>query len=246
MDPSANLSGMSLICARLKARAAPRRKKHLRLIDPAVIVDEALACYDALTTRQLTTRRCNHARDALMLAFLAYRPLRLASFAALQLEHNLLRTPSGLVLKLDAGEVKEGRPYDCAIPDDLVPYIDHYLSEVRRRLLRGTNSQYLWISMRSTRMSDSTIYYQITKITRRLFGRPLNPHLIRDCVMTALAADAPESVRAGARILGHRDLGTSEEHYNHATAMSAQRRYFQVLRKWRGLAIDKPSEEAAR
>jgi integrase len=82
-------------------------------------------------------------------------------------------------------------------------------------------------------MAESAIYYQIRKITRRLLGSALNPHLLRDCVMTALASDAPESVRSGARLLGHASLHTSEIHYNHAKAISAQKRYFEVLDRLR-------------
>lgn len=233
MDQSADLAALSSLCRKLKERAVPSRQKHLRLIDPADLVDQALRFYDSLVTGTLTIRTCCHARDAFMLALLVHRPLRLHSFAALQLGQNLIQTSSGMVLRLEADEVKEARPYDTMVPDDLLPYLDHYLKEVRSMLLGGTQSPFLWISMRGDGMSDSAVYYQIVKITRRLFGRSLNPHPIRDCVMTALAMDAPESVRAGARILGHRDLSISEQHYNHATAMSAQRRHFELIREWR-------------
>jgi site-specific recombinase XerD len=231
LDPEADLALPARLCARLKARAVPRRQKHLKLADPAALIDAALAEYDALTPTGQTPamRACNHARDALMLALLAHRPLRLASFAGLRLGRNLVRTQSQARLLLSAAETKEKRPYECMLPDDLLPYLDHYLAEIRPRLLRGQSDDHLWVSMRGTPLSESAVYYQIVKITRRLLGYPINPHLIRDCVLTALAADAPESVRAGARILGHRDLATGEEHYNHATTASAQHAYFKVI-----------------
>jgi integrase len=165
-----------------------------------------------------------------MLAFLAFRPLRLASFASLTIGEGLIDTPTGMRLNVAASETKENRPYDCACPEDLLPCLDHYRTVIRPRLLgRQGATGAMWVSMRGTPLSESAIYYQIIKITRRLFGHPINPHLIRDCVLTGLAIDAPESVRAGARLLGHQALQTGETHYNHATAGSAQRKHFEVI-----------------
>jgi integrase/recombinase XerD len=245
LDPAADLSLLARVCAQLKARAVPRRQKHLRLVDPAELVTTALAHYEVLINRPLIIRTCNHARDALMLAFLAHRPLRLANFAGLCLGENLIRTVAGGRLILKADRTKERRPYEADLPHDLLPALDHYLAEVRPRLLRGGTSDHLWVSMRGTPLSESAVYYQVTKITRRLLDRPLNPHLIRDCVLTALAIDAPDHVRAGARILGHSSLATGEAHYNHATAAAAQRRYFEVLAALRGKAMAEPDVRAS-
>jgi hypothetical protein len=66
-------------------------------------------------------------------------------------------------------------------------------------------------------------------VTRRLFGHPTNPRLIRGCVFTSLAIDAPASFRAGARLLGYQDLRVGKTHHNHATAASAQRRHLEVI-----------------
>jgi integrase len=80
-------------------------------------------------------------------------------------------------------------------------------------------------------MAGHLIYTQIVTLTRRLLGKAINPHAFRDCLMTTIATEAPESVRAGARILGHRDLRTSEKHYNFASAITAQRAYFAIRQK---------------
>jgi integrase/recombinase XerD len=244
LDPAADLALLARVCARLKAQATPRRHKHLRLVHPAELVARGVAHYETLTSRPLTSRTCCHARDALMLAFLAYRPLRLANFAGLRLGENLIRTAAGARVVLKADQTKERRSYEADVPEDLLAFLDNYLAEVRPRLLRGRASKHLWVSMRGTPLSESAVYYQITKVTRRLLGRPLNPHLIRDCVLTAFVTDAPDHVRAGARILGHSSLATGEEHYNHATAHTAQRRYFEVLADLRRKAVEMPDLHA--
>jgi integrase len=231
LDPNANLSLLRLLCARLRARAVPRREKHLRLVDPAELVHMALAYFDHLVSGEgpIPIRRCNHARDAAMLAFLAFIPLRLGSFASLAIGKSLISTPTGMRVNLLASDTKEKRPYDCPCPEDLWPYLDHYQRAIRPRLLGQGDTDALWVSMRGTALSASAIHYQMIKITRRLFGHPINPHLVRDCVLTSLAIGAPKNVRAGARLLGHQDLRTGETHYNHATAASAGRQHFKVI-----------------
>jgi len=231
LDPTANRADLATACRRQKALAKPRRQKHLQLVDPPEIMHAALAHYDMLVADNptLPSRVCVHARDALMLALLAHRPLRLGNFAGLRLGESLIRTAIGARLAVRACDTKEKRPYDATAPEDLLPTLDHYLAEIRPRLLGGQCSDRLWISMRGTPMSESAIYYQIIKISRCVLGQRINPHFARDCVMTFLAINAPDKVRAGARILGHRSLATSEAHYNHATSVTAQRRHLEVL-----------------
>ena len=52
--------------------------------------------------------------------------------------------------------------------------------------------------------------------------------------MTTLATDDPAHVRVGARLLGHSSLTTSEQHYNHATMLSAVAQYHETLAQLRG------------
>jgi integrase len=226
MEPNSDRSALKSACRKLRARATPTRRKDLRVLDPAMMVEESLEHYDQLAGKPLTVRHCNHARDALMLAFLCHIPLRLASFAGLAIGRDITATTAGnLNLSISADALKEKRPFDCPVPTVLTAYLQHYLERVRPILMGDATCDALWVSMRGGPLSESAIYYQIIKMTTRLFGRPLNPHLIRDCVMTALAEDAPESVQAGARLLGHGSLRTSEIHYNHAKAASAQQSY---------------------
>ncbi|MEO9191096.1 MAG: tyrosine-type recombinase/integrase [Acetobacteraceae bacterium] len=241
IDPAADVSRLKALCGRLKHRAVPRRQKHLRIVDPAILIDKALSHYEVRvrSSKSPATRDITHARDALMLAFVAYHPIRLANFAGLRLGQHVVERSDGFHLSLSAAETKERRPYECPVADDLLFYLRHYLEYVRPWLLDGESSEFLWVSMRGSALSASAIYYQINKITKRLIGHAINPHLIRDCVLTALAEHAPESVRAGALLLGHGDLRTGEMYYNHASAFSAQRIHFELIRALRRNAVGK-------
>ena len=59
--------------------------------------------------------------------------------------------------------------------------------------------------------------------------RPSNPHLLRDCAATALASERPEYVLAASRILGHSQISTTLQHYEHASMLEAGNRLHDVL-----------------
>ncbi len=235
MDTTSDRQKLKDLCRRLKARAVPRREKHARLVDSADLSERSLRQYDALIGGQGTIgiERCCHARDALMLAFLAYHPLRLRTFAALDLGGGITRNDARYHLDLDRSAVKEKRVYSCDVDDDLTPYLDHYLHYIRPRLLRGLVSDRLWVARYGSAISDSAVYYQIVKMTSWLLGHQINPHLVRDCVMTYLVLDDPANARIGSRILGHRSLRTAERHYDHAGAAMAQRAHAAMVRRLR-------------
>jgi integrase/recombinase XerD len=73
-------------------------------------------------------------------------------------------------------------------------------------------------------MNGKSVYDRITKVTERVFGRPINPHLFRDCAVTIVATDDPEHIGIAAPILGHTDPRTTEKHYIQANAIVAGRR----------------------
>lgn len=235
MEPHAEIPLFKGLLAKLKAQAVPRRSKHNRIVEPATLIDRSFEFYDSLvhSVRPMTVRRAHQARDALMLALLASHPIRLANFSALSLGHNLIPTETGYTLHLGEDETKEHRPYTTTVDDNLVPYLDHYIDVVRPFLLKEKSTDQLWVSIRGTGVSDSTVHYQLNKITKKLIGHSINPHLIRDCVMTSLANNRPEQVLAGARLLGHNSLKTSEKHYNQANGLVAHRQYVSALQALR-------------
>lgn len=73
-------------------------------------------------------------------------------------------------------------------------------------------------------------------------GKPINPHLFRDCAATFIAEQAPSQVHMIASILGHASLESGERHYNQAGMLSAQAHWIETLAKLR----DEPQPEELR
>ncbi|MFL5334713.1 MAG: tyrosine-type recombinase/integrase [Geminicoccaceae bacterium] len=185
-------------------------------------------------------------RDGLMIALLALRPLRLGNFASLTLGESLQRQGSRWWIVLAAEETKNRHPLELPFPDTLVPALDHYLVQVRPRLL-GTSREpgcpaagVLWISLRGASLRPFGVYRQIVHRTKSAFGLPVNPHLFRDCGATSLALASPQAVRAGAFLLGHASYDTTERYYNLACAIDAASRHHAVLQNLRGPARRRP------
>jgi integrase/recombinase XerD len=119
--------------------------------------------------------------------------------------------------------------------------LDHYLTEVRPRLLQGRESAKLWVSRQGSAMTCNSLALRVEKVTGRRLGRRLGMHLFRHCAATSLALEAPEHVRQIPALLGHRRLATSERYYNLAEGSTAAASYQDGL-----LALRRRLQEEAR
>lgn len=77
------------------------------------------------------------------------------------------------------------------------------------------------------------MFSQISKVTERAFGKPINPHLFRDCAVTFVALDDPKHIGIAAPILGHTDPRTTEQYYILAQQIAAGRKLQASLQKLR-------------
>lgn len=88
-------------------------------------------------------------------------------------------------------------------------------------------------------MRDShAVYHRLTKLTRCLFGTPINPHLLRDCAASSLAAVSADTARAAAPLLGHRHFSTTERYYIQADNLAASRRLGSILNRLKAASED--------
>lgn len=236
MDPGADLAALDHLLPRLESVAHPVRNKGVRLVSPARLAEvgiDRMRRHRASIHGSISRLEAERYRDGLIIAFLAFRPLRLGNLAAIELDRHLQRRGKGYWCWFKAEETKDRQSLEFPLPLSLTHWIDLYLSVCRPALLRDRSSPRLWISMRSTPMTDNSIYFRVVEVTAATIGRPINPHLFRDCVATFIAEQAPEQIRIVSRILGHATLESAEDHYNQAGSLSAQARYLDALAKLR-------------
>ncbi len=175
-------------------------------------------------------RRAVHYRDGLMIALLAYRPLRLTNFASIVLGVHLVQQSGGWWLQFPASGMKAKRPYEVAFPTALVPELEHYLAVHRNVLLAGESGQLspgtdaLWVSEVGTMLESGALARRIRKHTKEAFGASLPPHWFRDAAATSIAIENPRHVCDAHHILGN-TLAMTEKHYNQARSLEASRRH---------------------
>ncbi len=204
----------------------------------AEIFAAAVAELELLPADTLSLKQALAYRDALMLAFLATRPLRVKNFTGLELGKHLIRAEDSWLITIPAAETKTHQPLSFELPGPLVPWFERYLAEVRPLFQHAIESSRLWLGKEGIMRNPHGVYHRITKLTCRLFGVPISPHLLRDCAASSLAAVSADMARAAAPLLGHRHFSTTERHYIQADNLAASRRLGSILDKLKATSED--------
>jgi integrase/recombinase XerD len=232
----------------LKAHVRPARDKFSRLkpIDELTALGERLM-EEAETASEWSARRPAVAyRDGLMIALLAYRPIRRKNLAMMRLGRHLVKVTGCWQILFAAEETKSHVPYEAVLPSALTPRLERYLDVHRPVLMRGkqadnqanvlpAHSEHdaLWVSQRGTQLSIAALAGRIAAHTKAAFGRRVSPHLFRDAAATSIAVDNPKYIGDASLVLGHADHRVTEKHYNHARSLEASRKHAATLAQLR-------------
>lgn len=223
--PERDWQWLRRIVGKLEVQVEASRNKHIRLRPAAEILAWAIGYMDDLIANPPARHGSSRFRDALMVALLITCPtMRLRNLTRIEIGSNLMATSAGYELRFAAPEMKARKPVEVPVPDSLAVYVQHYLEVVRPQLLRGNESDRLWITQYGDPMREKAVYARITGATKRAFGRPINPHLFRDCAVTSVAVEDPKHIGIAPPVLGHTDPRTTEQHYIQAQQIDAGRK----------------------
>lgn len=183
--------------------------------------------------RQGRIRPAVHFRDGLMLGLLISRPLRVRTFMCIELDRHLITTTGGFELRFQPSDVKDKKPHEYTIPQELIEPMQQYLTVYRPTLLKGKISNHLWITYYGTPYSIEGFKRQMPVVTKKAFGKELRPHSFRHIAATSIAINDPTHVNIIAPLLGHSSLAMSEKHYNRASSSEAAARYQDMVKNKR-------------
>jgi site-specific recombinase XerD len=230
ITPQQNWRWLADVCNALNRSARPQKDKASRMRATGDIYAACIRELNRLLTTPLTQRIERVAyRDALMLAMLTARPLRLGNFTHLHLGKDIFRQGLLWMLLIPGAEVKNGQTLEYALPAGLNAYLDIYLTRIRPSFMDTTGTAALWLTFDGKPLSYYAIYGRIMMVSMRLLGVAINPHLLRDCAATSLSTVSPAAARAAAPLLGHRQFATTERHYIRANQLEANRTVNTVL-----------------
>ena len=238
MAPEADLAWLHRILSHLRSLRFDRKPKLPRLRPAKELYDLGLRLMtEAADDRPVSSLwTATLYRDGLMIAFLASRPLRVGTFAVLDLDRHIRREGDTYWLMIPPHITKTATALEMPLPSALTPYLERYLETYWPRLVRPQSPARLWLNRHGGALDPRDIRARISRLTRVAFGKSVNPHLFRDCAATSIAVEDPDHVRTAAVLLGHRRLATTERHYNQARSLAASRRYQQAIRGRRGPA----------
>ena len=222
------------ITAKLKSRSNPTRQKHARLRPAAEVFDWATNEMNTLSVAgdyRPTTAIAY--RDALMIALLTACPTRLRNLAMIEIGRHLVQINDRFQLRFAPLEVKNNRYISMELPSALTPFLKMWLQEWRPKLCKSADLSSLWIGVRGGALGARGIQAAITKRTKRAFGHPINPHLFRDIAATSTAIITPANIGIAGSILGHLTPQAAEDHYIHASQITAGRKLRQSVNKIR-------------
>jgi integrase/recombinase XerD len=195
MNPDQDWSWIRRLLRPVQARHKPARPKRPRLVATSELFDLGLGLMAAAERKNPECRRATVYRDGLLIALLAVRPLRMRNLVGLTLDHTLVLRGAQWWIQIPAAETKTMEPHEVLWPDTLIASLEVYLARHRPALAQRhgrwtrAGGQALWLSNDGSPMTRRGIYDRITRCTLKGLGKPINPHLFRDCAATTIALE---------------------------------------------------------
>jgi integrase/recombinase XerD len=231
MLPGCDWAWLKTVKARLYA-AAPVHGPRGPVITSRQLLDLGQQLMDETALTRGTRIRMADAvryRDGLIIALLAFMPLRRKNLAALEIDRHLIQEGKDWFVIIPAEETKTSVSIEFHVHEFLHPYLAAYLDVVRPRMLRDATRKALWVSPKGGALSYSAFWDIITRNTESRLGIHVAPHDVRDAAATTWALEAPDQIRVASDLLGHGDQRTTTKHYNRAKGIGVSRGHAAVI-----------------
>jgi integrase len=223
--PGRDWQWLRALKSRLCARAQPEDRFD-RLVPPWQTLDLGMQLMDqALTLPSARKQRDLQYRDGLLLALLSLWLIRRRSIAVLTVSRHLEFDAGGVNILLYPQDTKAKRAENFRVPGPLLPYLLHYLKEIRPRLLGCSNHDGLWASYRGRPLIAGRIYDIVRARVSAKFGKTMGLHDFRRAGATFIAMDAPNQIGLIPGMLQHVSPDIGQRIYNLSRSVQASQRY---------------------
>jgi integrase/recombinase XerD len=232
--PTTDWAWLRSIKSRLRYRAWTEDRFD-RLVSPSQTLDYGIELMDAAPKLPISDHKEREIqyRDGLLLALQSLRPLRRRSLAALTVSRHIEFDDAGVNILLYPANTKAKRAESHRIPEQIVPYVMHYLKKIRPILLGRHEHDAFWVSYRGCPLIAGRLYDIARARTKAKFGKAMSLHDFRRAAATFLAMESPEKIGLIPGVLQHASPEVSERHYNLARSVKAGQRFAAHLAKQR-------------
>jgi hypothetical protein len=224
--PTANWVWLRSIKSRLALRARPSNRFD-RLVPPSQTLNFGIALMDTAIKLPISRRKQHEIqyRDGLLLVLISLWPIRRRSITSLSVSRHLEFDGAGVNILLLPSDTKAGRAESFRVPDQILPYLTHYLKEIRPVLLGRSAHDGFWPSYRGSPLISGRLYDIVRARTNIKFGKAMGLHDFRRAAATFLAMDAPEKIGLIPGVLQHASPDIGDRYYNLSRSVQAGQRF---------------------
>ena len=206
----------------------PKAKRHLLVPDSGVLYQWGLDMMHAADLDWDPDVWRTTYRDGLMIAMFAARGRRRRAMHLLRAGEEIFWSGDRYRIELTPDQNKHPKADHFNLPDDLTPYIQHYLDVARPALVGSGSYQEFWISRFGRPLTVAGMESRLFRLTQKRFGKGFGPHRFRHAIATTLSLRIPNNPGLGAPVLGI-SQDVNGESYVRAGQVEAGLVYAQVV-----------------
>ena len=169
-----------------------------------------------------------YAQTAVAIEILIFAPMRLANLRNLRLDQHIGRTGKRVSITIPEEEVKNRERLQYNLPDHLSDRIRTYVDEWRCLYLADANP-HLFPGRNGKPKDDSVLRRQIKQYAFDHGGVRITPHQFRHGAAKILLDAKPGQYESVRKVLGHKNINTTYEHYAGAETQAAIELYDDVI-----------------
>ena len=155
-------------------------------------------------------------RNAAVIEFLTFAPVRLASLRSLRIGFELSWVGHGpdrhMAVRIPGAQTKNGDDIDLPLPPDASLCLQHYIDKARP-LLASPGNPYLFPGRGKGPMNPLALYQAVLKPCLAEVGVHVTPHMMRALAGFLYLKAHPGGYEVVRRILGHRNIKTTVDYY---------------------------------
>jgi hypothetical protein len=165
---------------------------------------------------------------AIATEILMFAPMRINNLSGLRIDRHFAWIDGRLHINLPRDEVKNDTPLDYILPQGTSDRIRSYIDQWRSLFLPEANP-YLFPGRNNKSKDQSCLRRQITGYLFNHTGITLTPHQFRHVAAKLLLDARPGHYEVVRKVLGHKNLSTTYEHYAGAETQAAVELYDDVI-----------------
>jgi site-specific recombinase XerC len=216
-----------------------RTKESVRALRDPRILARLLTAPETVMTQVLTRSRISQ-RDAVLAQaafatqFILNAPERIHNSSRAHLDLNIRRIGAGtderVMIEYPAETVKNHVDLTYELSPDTIRLLDLYLTKVRPKLVRNKSNRWLFPGEADGPKGAGLLSSQVAAFTEKHVGVRLTAHRLRPAAGYIHLRRSGNDTLTVQRLLGHKDLNTTDKYYIWFSQDEATRAYDESLR----------------